>query len=98
MFEGCVDLIVSVWHVAQPIALNSALPLAIEVAPPGVVVDGIGGARSRMNCANASTSLSMEAFKANWSVLVTVGEKLLVSSGYPFPVRFRQFDGRPLPI
>jgi hypothetical protein len=80
-FEGWVKLIVGVWHVAQPMALNRFRPLAIEAALPGVVVDGTGGASNRMNIANATTSLGMEAFTANGSELVTVGEKLVVSSG-----------------
>src|SRR5206468_1948240 len=37
-----------VWHSAQPVLLNSCLPFEIDVAPPGTVVDGVGGARKRM--------------------------------------------------
>src|SRR5882757_5393893 len=88
---------VGVWQTAQPMELNRALPWVIEVAPPGVVVDGVGGARRRMNCANAMTSLGMEAFTANGSALVEVGVKLVTSSGYPTVFRFRQLAGRPLP-
>src|SRR5215471_535039 len=46
-----------VWHSAQPILLNTCLPFAIDVAPPGVVVEGVGGARRRMNSANFSMSV-----------------------------------------
>jgi hypothetical protein len=53
----------------------------MEASPPGVVVDGMGGASSRMNMAKATTSLGIEAFWANESELLTVGEKLVVSSG-----------------
>ena len=43
---------------------NNALPLAIEVAPPGVVVDGCGGARSRMKNENDAASLGVPTFEA----------------------------------
>jgi len=43
-------------------ALNRRRPLAIEVAPPGVMVEGVGGASKRMNIANITVSLGMEAF------------------------------------
>src|SRR5437870_593283 len=46
-----------VWQTLQPIELNSALPLLIDVEPPGVVVDGVGAARRRMNMAKATVSL-----------------------------------------
>src|SRR4029077_2578404 len=48
-----------VWQRLQPTALNRLLPFAIDVDPPGVVVDGVGGARSRMNIANPTVSLSV---------------------------------------
>ena len=50
---------VGVWHTAHPMELNSDLPCEIEVAPPGTVVDGIGGASRRMNIENATTSLGI---------------------------------------
>src|SRR5580704_1710075 len=46
-----------VWQFAHPIAWNTWLPLAMELAPPGFVVEGVGGARRRMNIANCTTSL-----------------------------------------
>ena len=46
-----------VWHSAQPADWKSALPLVIDAAPPGVVADGVGGARSRMKTANFSIEL-----------------------------------------
>ena len=60
-FEGWVDLIAGLWQTEQPIELNTADPCEIEVAPPGVVVDGTAGARNFMNIENAITSLGMEA-------------------------------------
>ena len=61
-------------------ALNSRRPLAIEVVPPGVVVEGVGGASKRMNIANITVSLGMEAFVANWSE-PALAAKLVVSFG-----------------
>src|SRR5271155_1837207 len=96
ILEGCVELSVCVWQVAQPMDLNSACPAAIEDAPPGVVVDGTGGASSRMNSANKTMSAGTCAFCAAASELdATV--KLVPSSGYPVLDRFRQFAGSPLP-
>ena len=46
-----------VWQTAQPMALNSDRPLLMDVEPPGVVVEGVGGARKRMKFAKATTSL-----------------------------------------
>src|SRR5689334_3766526 len=46
-----------VWQTVQPIEANSARPLLIDVEPPGVVVDGVGGASRRMNMAKATVSL-----------------------------------------
>src|SRR6266852_4127912 len=66
-FTGCmlsaatVDLLVvneGVWHSAHPVLVNWLLPLAIELAPPGVSGEGIGGARKRMKIENCSMSLS----------------------------------------
>src|SRR5580692_7394529 len=96
ILEGCVELIVGVWQVAQPIALNNDLPREIEAAPPGVVIEGVGGARSRMNSANKTMSEGTSAFCAEGSAFdATV--KLVASSGYPVLERFRQFSGSPLP-
>ena len=40
-----------------PDRLKSALPLAIDGAPPGVSIDGVGGARKRMKNENFSIAL-----------------------------------------
>jgi hypothetical protein len=45
------------WHVAQPMALKSLRPLAIEVVPPGKVVEGVGWSRNCMKALNSPTSL-----------------------------------------
>src|SRR5258707_14769271 len=47
---------VGVWHNAHPMALNICLPLAIEAVPPGVSVEGVGGASNRMNIAKPMAS------------------------------------------
>src|SRR6266849_4002629 len=49
-------LSVGVWQVLQPTTLNRTRPVLMEVAPPGVVVDGVGCARSRMNIAKPTVS------------------------------------------
>ena len=72
------------WHMAQPIALKFWLPLAMDCAPPGLVLEGVGGARRRMNIANCTTSLGTSAYCAGF---VTVA-----SSGVGFIL---QFAGRP---
>src|SRR5580658_1236211 len=96
ILEGCVELSVGVWQVAQPMDLKSAAPAAIEVAPPGVLVDGVGGASKRINSANKTMSEGTWAFCADGSELdATV--KLVASSGYPVPERFKQLAGSPLP-
>src|SRR5262245_11037969 len=59
-----------VWHNAQPTWLNTALPLLIDVAPPGEVVEGVGAARKRMKNANFSIALIASSGAAP-SVLVT---------------------------
>src|ERR1700733_2795034 len=56
MFELWVELIVGVWQVAHPMDENNALPVEIAEAPPGVVVEGIGGASRRMNSAKSTIS------------------------------------------
>src|SRR6476469_5411287 len=71
-----------VWQVPQPTALKTALPLLIDVEPPGVVGFCAGGARRRMNIANATVSLS---------VPVAVLLKFVWSSG----VGFRHPAGMP---
>ena len=48
-----------VWQIAQPTELNKLRPLLIEVAPPGVVVLGVGGARNRMKMAKPIRSLDV---------------------------------------
>src|SRR5215467_12324680 len=47
-----------VWQSAQPVLENSPLPLDIDTEPPGEVVDGVGGARNRMNIENFSMELN----------------------------------------
>jgi hypothetical protein len=47
---------VGVWQKAQPTLLNRSRPRVIDAEPPGVVVEGVGGARKRMKNANRSTS------------------------------------------
>src|SRR5882672_6845150 len=65
---GVIDdaLVVSepVWQAAQPIALNTARPVLMEAAPPGTVVDGVGGASMRMNNENFTTSLDVPRLSA----------------------------------
>ena len=73
-----------VWQIAQPMEMKRLRPLVIEVAPPGTVVEGVGGAKRRMNIANCARSLS---------VPIAVVLKLVWSSGVALP---RQFAGRPL--
>src|SRR3569833_2608058 len=72
----CEDWVfmLGVWHTAQPIELNNDLPLLMEVAPPGVVVEAIGGARRRMNCANPSRSLR---------IAEPAAPKLVIAAGGP---------------
>ena len=79
--EGAVSR-AGVWHKAQPTMLNTRLPLAMESAPPGLVVDGVGGASRRM--ANCTTSLGTAVY--------CVGFMLVPSSGVEFSL---QFAGRP---
>src|SRR5262249_9493012 len=81
MLEGCVELIVGVWHAPQPMFTNAFRPLTIEFAPPGVVVDGVGGARSRMNVENCTASLGMDALTTAGLELLVVGVKCVGSSG-----------------
>ena len=50
---------VGVWQSAQPTSAKSCRPLAMEIEPPGVVVDGVGGARKRMKKANFSMALTV---------------------------------------
>src|SRR5262249_34893484 len=72
-----------VWQTLQPMALNRFLPLLIEVEPPGVVVDGVGAARKRMNMAKATVSLITPA---------PTPSKCVMSSGVAL---IRQLAGRP---
>jgi hypothetical protein len=69
-FDACVLPTVGAWQVAHPMALNNERPLLMEVVPPGVLVDGVGAASKRMNIANITVSLGMEAFVAYWSAPV----------------------------
>ena len=46
-----------VWHCAHPTAVKGPLPFVIDVAPPGVVAEGVGGARKRMKNVNFSIEL-----------------------------------------
>src|SRR5947209_4602876 len=72
-----------VWQTLQPMELNRLRPLLMEVEPPGVVAFGVGGARRRMNIANATVSLSTPA---------PTPLKCVVSSGVAL---MRQAAGRP---
>src|SRR5262245_11309529 len=84
-----------VWHSAQPTSLNSDLPFVIEVAPPGVVVDGTGGARRRMKNANLTMSLTASlgvvasmfdasfGVVANWQLAVSSRSVLKISFVMP---------------
>src|SRR5437899_9717515 len=49
---------VGVWQSAHPTLTNSERPLLIEVAPPGMFVEGVGGARNRWKKANFSIALN----------------------------------------
>src|SRR5216683_1941431 len=49
---------VGVWQSAHPVLTNKLRPLLIEVAPPGVSGDGVGGARNRWKKANFSIAPS----------------------------------------
>ena len=84
--DTCVVPGDGLWQVAQPIELNKALPLEIDSGETGCPLSMTppvgGGARNRMKFANAETSSSTAAFGDE------VGFD--VSSGYPFPERFRQ--------
>ena len=64
----------AVWQEVQPMELKRARPLLMEVAPPGTVVDGVGGAVRRMKIANFTTSLDVPRLSAL---------KCVVSSGVP---------------
>src|ERR1700733_13407786 len=85
-----------VWHVEQPIDLNSDEPFEIDCAPPGTFVEATGGASSRMNSANSTMSDGTCAFCAAWSGFDAT-LKLVASSGYPCPERFKQLAGSPSP-
>src|SRR5262249_20685517 len=49
---------VGVGQSAHPTLTNSERPLVMEVAPPGVSADGVGGARNRWKKANFSIALN----------------------------------------
>ena len=81
-----------VWQSAHPTEPKSALPLAIDGAPPGVSIDGTGGASMRMKNENfsieliaptavvASVSTTLLGWAANWhaGALVALGLEHLV--------------------
>src|SRR5438105_4142013 len=73
-----------VWQTLQPMELKRLRPLVIDVEPPGTVVEGVGGARRRMNIAKPTVSLS---------VPVAVVLKFVWSSGVAL---MRQAEGSPL--
>ncbi len=70
---------------ATDLSEESAAGVVMEVAPPGTVVDGVGGAGIRINNANLITSLDVPRF---------VALKCVMSSGVAL---MRQFAGRPKP-
>src|SRR5216117_2226843 len=73
-----------VWQTLQPMALNRARPLLIDVEPPGVVVDGVGGASSRMNMAKATVSLMLSVGAAAPTSVMSSGVALnLQTAGNP---------------
>src|SRR5205085_9280383 len=61
---------VGVWHSAHPAAVNASRPRPIDADPPGMFIDGFGGARKRMKDANRSTALTV-CVPTVASVLVT---------------------------
>src|SRR5947208_13922987 len=75
---------VGVWQTAQPTLWKSWNPWAIELAPPGTVADGVGGARKRMKKANFSMPLMVStpvgALVAVTSFGTVVNWQLAVSS------------------
>ena len=75
--------IAGVWHSAQPICEKTRAPSAIDAAPPGAVVDGVGGASRRMNIAKPTVSLG--------TAVVCIAVMLVASSGVGFN---RQFAGK----
>src|SRR5262249_34098591 len=79
MVEEAV-VIDGVWQSAQPMELNAALPLVMDVVPPGLVVEGVGGASKRINTANCATSLGTAEFGD--------AVKFMPSSGVGFSVQF----------
>jgi regulator of protease activity HflC (stomatin/prohibitin superfamily) len=69
-----------VWHSAQPMLVNVFRPALTEVEPPGVVIDGVGGARKRMKIANASI-LDGTSVTAVASKLVGDSDRVEVAAG-----------------
>src|SRR5260370_6021892 len=82
--EACV-VSDGVWQLAQPMALKRLRPLAIDVGPPGEVVEGVGWSRNCMNALNSPASLvTVEA----------VGPaRFAISSGDPTPARVSAVGG-----
>ena len=62
-----------VWQKAHPTELKTFDPFAIDVAPPGVVVDGTGAPSRRMKIANFSTSLKPSNAVAAVMLVVSLG-------------------------
>src|ERR1700694_976253 len=93
MFDACVLPTAGLWQMAQPTALNSERPLAMEAAltatPFRTTPPVGGGARRRMKLATAQASSNTAAFDG-WPGLEG-------SSGHPLPLRFRQLAGSPRP-
>ena len=65
---------VGVWHSAQPTLVEQPACRARSTsAPPGVLADGVGGARKRMKSANFSTQLSTPARRCRRALVIAVG-------------------------
>src|ERR1700674_6071017 len=86
--DGAVR-IAGVWQSAHPAVQKARLPLVIEDAPPGLVVEAVGGARRRMNIANCTVSLGTWAFCAVGSEFAST-VKLEVSSGVWFSLQLAE--------
>src|SRR5215472_4950407 len=71
-----------VWHASQWMLLNRELPFAMDLAPPGFVVDGVGGARKRMKFTNFWMSLTSAVpvwLKFRWSSGVALNMQFSMS-------------------
>src|SRR5260370_23432755 len=86
--EACV-VSDGVWQLVQPMALKRLRPLAIDVGPPGEVVEGVGWSRNCMNALNSPASLvTVEAVGPSECVM---------SSGEAAPARVMDMARSPLP-